>query len=326
MAGLINNTEETKYSIRLFIFLTLLSFLINLCGLFYVYKYFSKRQRNSSSINIFKLFSFLPFIVWLFGSFAFMISMELETLVDKRYSIITNNCHILSTLGLSVYSITDLSLNLFILSRIKYFFKSTSSKISLTDFLMHAAICTSLTIFTGMSLFFVSEPTIFIANDHENYKLCHFTANSILIVIVMGISSIYSIYLLHLYYKQYEHQQKSDNNLINRKIMIRVFFMIIIYKSIQFLSILLFVTYAIKYVFSFLGIINCILVLSSLDIMNNNNDENNDNDKKKSDEDRKKQESDKYIEEIMKLYYAKPKRRKTNTTINHTMVDIKDES
>ena len=204
-------------------------------------------------------------------------------------------------------------------------------------------ICISLMIIQFFYKLTAHEPTVYIASDNDQYKLCGSsptvytkteTFNIIMMITLTFCWFMIDFYLLYCLYwktKKFEHYQAQNiinlspyfssrnNNLINTKIIKGNIFC----GSLLKISGILIVASNKKFLFPTLGILTCLTVIASFDFKscdNNNNNHalpvsintnNDDNDNNLM----TKQEKDEYINKLMTEYYKKPKRNKLKSNL-----------
>eukprot|EP01084_Bolivina_argentea_P059355 108387_1 len=233
---------------------------------------------------------------------------------------------------------------MFVITRIKYLFQSTPFKISKYTYYCHIFIHLLLTVFIGTHLIIHDKPTIYHASDNHKYKFCHFASNNellySLLVFECFCTTVINTCLLYLLYaktkKLDEYQQTQNNlsshftetnNLISIKIMKRCIFCEISFFILQWIVLSIYVLYKIQFLFTLIGIFQCVVILVTFDIkfkccniniINQNNNQGN----IILEQHMQRKE---YARKTMAAYYAAPNRkndRKKGTTKIELQIEL----
>ena len=307
----LNEIEETLSSIALHSYISIIVLVVNITGITQLYSYF--KNNNIQITGSLKL-TYFPFISWIFGSLLFIIlNNHTFPQLNDTFSLIDDYCHILCAIIYSFVQITMQSPSIFLLTRLKHTFQSTPFEIKYYEYNIQIIICFLMTIWNIIYNSTSWEPTIYIAMDNPDYKLCHpqplQTVNLKWNTLFVVLNDAYLFYLCFKRFRQYqqhpaqfENDQQLKSDIKHLKVVIillfayRVLARSVVYGLRAFLKI--------KYVFGIPGIIGCFILLYCVDSKVFENTEM---------EQESPEELQRRLQEIMERFYADPPQEIDNT-------------
>ena len=307
----VNEFEETLSSITLHSYISIIVLIVNITGITQLYSYF---KNNNIQITGFLKLTYFPFISWIFSSLLFVIlNNHTFPQLNDTFSLIDDYCHILCIIKFCFIQLKLQSLSIFLLTRLKHTFQSTSFKIKWYEYNIQIIICFIIAIWNIIYNFPSFEPTIYIAMDNPNYKLCHIqppqTVHLKWNLMLFILNDVYLYYLCFKKFQQYRQNiarlQDDDEQLKSNVKHLKIAIILLFVCKIMVRSIVygIRVFLKIKYGFGIIGIIDCFVLLYCVDsnvfIDNNNGLEI---------EQESPEDLERRLQEIMTLFYAPPPR------------------
>ena len=278
--------------------------IVSTIGTIFVYSY--HKDTYNQTITADKS-SYLPFIIYIFASLLFVtLNSHSSPQLNHTFSLIDNYCHILMQLCAVLKSISLPSISIFLITRMKNIFKSTPFGITSSQYQIQII----LSVFVGILAMFhnvMLKPTIFIANDDGDYKLCHIQLDNQkpppIAWIPILLNDVYLYYVFHTKYTEYKHGEDiNDNILRHARNLKRAMILLLISKFIIVPIIAaLFMIYKVRYLFALNGVIDCYILMYAMSCKSYDNDDNGRNNSSE-------EEIDRYLMEIENAYYAVPPR------------------
>ena len=312
MASL-NNFEESLSSIAMHSYVSIITLFTNIAGIIHLYLHF---RNNNTEITGYLKLTYFPFISWISMSLIFMaLNNYTFTELNNTFSLIDTYCDILCKMMLNFAEVLQQSLSIFLLTRIEQTFKSTPSKVKWYEYNTQIFISVFLCIFVAIVNPSAIQPTIYIAADNPDYKLCHIDfqmsdgqatfEHNIWIPIAVFSGDIYLFYLFCSKFRKYQIRADQLNESINPKakhLKLTAILFIIAKYLIKPVIFGVFMVFKIKYVFTIRGIIDCFIMLYCVDsnVFTNNEAE--------IEQEESEEELERRLQEIMRKYYAPPHR------------------
>ena len=295
-----NELEETVLSITIFACTSLVTLITNITAIKYLYSHLKKN--DIAIIGSLKLL-FFPFVIWICSTLLFMASSNHLISENNTFFIIDDYCHYLCTILKFLACIVPQSSSIFLLIRMKHIFKSTPFSLTTSEFYIQFIICIIVAVIDVIGNFYSLQPTIFIAMDDPKYKLCHpdiilTDSPSKLMWIPMILNDAFLFYVFFKRYIKLNSPIDKDVKYLKTGIIL-LFISKIVIRSMIYAS---FVLYKIKYLFAVHGVIDCCILLYSVDGKLCRNDD------QRQINETSQEEVDEYLRRIEEAYYAVPQR------------------